>query len=504
MNKYENFTMRFSVSYLSIFVIIFIISNVFNLWGSYERKISEVKNEASNLSTALARQAEDTFISVDVTLNDIASNINTIGCLSCHVSELSKILNERHSRIAQISDIYLLDADGNVITSSKRNDANLELADEREFFTWQKNNVSSDIFIGKVILGKISQKFVVPVSLRLSDKNGNFRGVILATIDIEHFDKFYSYFNVLQDTVLSLLNTNGKAIYIFPNYENFINKDLSTGGIFASIAHSGNSGVGIWRTTLDRRIRIIGYSRVKRYPLVVSVGFDKIVVQKEWLKENLLTLSWNAIFIIFIIMIMINLLGKINKINKNNKEAEKMNIEITEKNRLLTELVYRDPLTKLYNRRKFDEFLDAYFSNGFVSDISLIMIDVDYFKHYNDHYGHILGDKCLQEISEEFLKIGLQNDALIARLGGEEFAIILPDTTEFVARHLGERIVSLIRNKGIPHVKSLLVSRVITVSVGVCTIRDARYRDLTRLKNGADEALYQAKNQGRNRCVYLA
>lgn len=160
-----------------------------------------------------------------------------------------------------------------------------------------------------------------------------------------------------------------------------------------------------------------------------------------------------------------------------------------------------DSLTGLLNRRFFDTALQTEFSRHkrTGSQLSLIMIDVDYFKKYNDYYGHLEGDDCLRKIARA-LKIAIERGTdLVARYGGEEFAVILPDTNCQGALVLSERIVRSVLELNLPHADSD-ISEWVTLSMGIASTADHVLADGSQLVELADQAMYRAKKNGRNRC----
>jgi diguanylate cyclase (GGDEF)-like protein len=163
-------------------------------------------------------------------------------------------------------------------------------------------------------------------------------------------------------------------------------------------------------------------------------------------------------------------------------------------------LAYLDGLTGVPNRRRLDEYLGDEFKRAIRSNtpLSIIMLDVDHFKQYNDTYNHSAGDFCLQRIANA-IKATLRRPAdLVARYGGEEFAIILPDTPVSAAIALAEDIRKQIENLAIPHETSEVTQHV-TASMGVAGVLPDTKISAGELLIQADTALYQAKKKGRNR-----
>lgn len=163
-----------------------------------------------------------------------------------------------------------------------------------------------------------------------------------------------------------------------------------------------------------------------------------------------------------------------------------------------------DSLTGLSNRRYFDETIknEFYRLKRSGASLSLIMIDVDHFKNFNDHYGHVAGDHCLIRIGTLLKTIVNRAPDVVARYGGEEFAVILPETESLGARLIANRIRLGVEELNIPHVLSDTADH-ITISCGVISIKPKELMSPIQVVSLADEALYRAKHQGRNQIVVL-
>lgn len=170
----------------------------------------------------------------------------------------------------------------------------------------------------------------------------------------------------------------------------------------------------------------------------------------------------------------------------------------------LEELASKDGLTGLANRRQFDEVLASEWQKAVeeCGAVSLLLLDVDHFKRFNDRYGHQAGDACLRKVGITLVECVRSGD-LVARYGGEEFAVILPSADEETARQIGERITETIRNLAIEHEGNEQAGGVVTISIG-CTSgiqSAAAVSDAAELIRQADAALYEAKRTGRNHIV---
>jgi diguanylate cyclase (GGDEF)-like protein len=160
-----------------------------------------------------------------------------------------------------------------------------------------------------------------------------------------------------------------------------------------------------------------------------------------------------------------------------------------------------DALTGLGNRGFFDVQLDAlwFSTRRHRQHISLLMMDVDYFKNYNDHYGHPKGDECLKVVATVLSKSITRALDMAFRYGGEEFCVLLPDTDSKSAETIAQRIIDSLAQVAMEHEKSLLPQKVVTISIGISTFLPDQESDSKDLVLAADQALYEAKSSGRAR-----
>lgn len=181
-------------------------------------------------------------------------------------------------------------------------------------------------------------------------------------------------------------------------------------------------------------------------------------------------------------------------------ELEELQAQLEEVNEQLMMLSITDGLTGLINRRHFDVLLAEEWKRAHRKgeSVSLLLMDVDHFKEYNDTYGHAVGDDCLKKIAYALSRIAMRDADKIARVGGEEFAMILPGTDIKGAAHVADRIRVYISELALPH-SSSTTSDIVTISIGVTCQVPGNANATRDLYIAADEALYTAKTSGRNR-----
>ena len=172
--------------------------------------------------------------------------------------------------------------------------------------------------------------------------------------------------------------------------------------------------------------------------------------------------------------------------------------------------IYYDGLTRIYNRRYFDENIEQIIKSSARSGdiLTLMILDIDFFKKYNDAYGHSEGDNCLKNIATALSGVMSREGDFVARYGGEEFAAVLPRTNEIGARAIAEKLLESVRKLQIPHEKSdvahcVSCANFVTISIGVTTINLQHKLNAVDCVKIADKALYMSKQNGRNQYTYI-
>ena len=183
-------------------------------------------------------------------------------------------------------------------------------------------------------------------------------------------------------------------------------------------------------------------------------------------------------------------------------ERKKTEQALQQARRELEELSFKDGLTGVANRRMLDTVLAREWESARRdrTPTSLLLLDIDHFKAFNDHYGHLAGDDCLKRVAQLLTRAGRRPRDLAARFGGEEFVLVLPDTDAAAAEHVARRVQTLLASENILHAASPMTD-VVTASIGVATIIPTALGDSDQLIARADSLLYQAKAAGRNRII---
>ncbi|MBN3068595.1 GGDEF domain-containing protein [Pectobacterium brasiliense] len=492
---------------LMIVFMLFIITTVVALNGwavfnSHQQLIDSTERNAKNLSLSLARHAEDTFLQVDILLQDLQERIEQDGQSPAQLNRLGDILKSRKTALPQLHGIFIYDNKGEwLVNSGVSKPANANNAD-REYFKYHQNNVSQTMHIGSVIQSRSTGDLIIPVSMRINKPDGSFDGVLLATLSLNYFKQYYGYYSLGNMDVLAILLSDGRILYGRPYDDSYINRNVSSGPLFSEYLKQSESGTATIVSTLDHIERIYGYTKLKRYPIVIAAGFDLGLVLNKWRSDSLVYGAITLILLFTITLLGLIVLRQIRINLKNQIDLTIVRDELTSVNHTLQTLALFDGLTGLANRRQFDMFLQQTLLHAAEKRqcIALIMIDVDAFKKYNDHYGHVAGDECLRKIGNLLSNMLRRNEDLVARYGGEEFAIIITDTDKQSAAALAQRALDLVREEKIPHETTLFPEKIVTISAGVYVFcADSPPPAASSVIDIADAALYRAKNGGKNR-----
>ncbi len=242
------------------------------------------------------------------------------------------------------------------------------------------------------------------------------------------------------------------------------------------------------------------YALFSGFLLIIAYEFNAVFITKipneALIASNFFLISTNVAGIIVNYIIELDTRKYFLLYRQLKKEKEFLSAD----NVKLEKLAYIDALTEVPNKRFLFKFIEHYREKK-EKTLSLLMIDVDFFKNFNDTYGHIAGDDCLKKIAKVLQREIRKERDIVARFGGEEFVILLNNTDKNGAMEIARRIKEKVKALKIPH-KSSLVSKFVTISIGGVSIENAHEENFVSLIKKADEALYMAKNLGRDKVYF--
>lgn len=491
---------RYAIRVLVLFCVLLVAAQAWSAWSARQSRLAEHAAATSNMAAALASQAESTIRIVDTVLAGMVERVEHDGMAPPEAERLRAQMRHMALQVKELHGLFIYGADGRSLATSLDGPAAGNNAD-REYFQHHLNDRSRNTYIGKPIRSRSSGVWVLPVSRRLDHPDGSFAGVVLGTIRIAYFAELYENFDVGKDGVVLLLRDDGTLIYRRPFHERLVGTDLSKGSSFRMARASGPAGTAMLRSDIDGVLRLYSYRKLDGLPLVVSTAQSRREILEEWRQSTLLMSGVTILVLLLLAGVGVRLVRQI--VIRDQLEAELRIAEehLRERNRELTDLAARDSLTGLANRRHFEETLRLEIKRAMRtgSPLSLVLLDVDFFKKYNDRYGHVAGDECLRQVAAALRDSLARPIDLAARYGGEEFAVVLPATGQVGARYIAERLRLAVMDLGIAHAGN--PPGVVTISAGVCTLHGTPDQDeeLEGFVGQADALLYRAKAEGRNR-----
>jgi diguanylate cyclase (GGDEF)-like protein len=382
-------------------------------------------------------------------------------------------------------EVLLLDANGAVIADSSTLYPTPRNFADRDYFQVHAKDALAGLFISRPfrIRCDCDQVWRMAFSRRVSGPNGEFAGVAVATMRLAYFDQLFSTLTIGNGSSVNLLSNKGILLAQQPLLESdMINKDLSARPNFKRMLREGDGSFQAI-SAITGKERLYTFTNVGELPLIVVVALSSEDVFAPWKRAALLTSGATGILCVGLLWLTWMLRRELRR----RYRAE----------RVLSELAATDALTGLPNRRILDERLRLEWDRAQRSTepLTLLMIDVDHFKAFNDRHGHQGGDEALRAVAQVIGNNIRRPADLAARYGGEEFAVVLPHTDAKGAWVIAEHIRSSVEH--LPRVAGS--ERSITVSIGMSTWGKRSRMSLEDLLLRADQALYEAKHRGRNR-----
>ena len=469
-------------------------------WSSWHVHLREAEVTTANMAQALAAQADTALKVADVVLESTVeraedADVKDRDGLRQHLMHLA-------AKAAEIHGLFVYDATGRWIATSLPTPQSGNNA-ERNYFMFHKTHRQRSTYISAPVRSKSTGLWIIPISRRLEHADGSFAGVALATLRLDSFERVYNNLNVGEKGTIFFALDNGTLIYRRPFLERQIGSDISSGAVLRTYRERGPAGTAMLMAKLDGVERLYSYRHLERFPVVVAAALSKDDIFARW-KSSSLQLAAGALGAIAALAWFFRML--IRQIAIRDALEAELRIatgELEKANAALESIASQDALTELANRRRFNDVLDHELKRSQRSDkpVSLILLDVDHFKKFNDIYGHVAGDDCLRKVARAVSAGANRTEDLAARYGGEEFAVVLPGTDGTGALCVAESIRKALLAMRIPHVHS--AEGIVTISLGIATAHPdpARMADKLELIRRADALLYRSKSAGRNRAT---
>ncbi len=353
---------------------------------------------------------------------------------------------------------------------------------DREYFNYHRLNADKRIHISQPYHSKVTHDRVIYLTKRLETADGAFAGVIGIQLKLAHYDHLYNELQLPPGGAVTVIRQDGQGVYRYPMTDSFFTQQVNSEAFARMLYQHGGRDVLV--SPFDHKRRIVGFKQSDFYPVMNIISVTEGSVLERW-TENSVNMLLLACFG-GVVLLMASLFTR--------RQLKHLSIALFDSS--------HDGLTSLYNRRSFDQRINEEWRRAIRKQrtLSLLFIDIDHFKNYNDFHGHRRGDTCLQKVADFLRQSALREGDFVARYGGEEFVVLISDTDAAEAVENADRLIRGVRNLAIPHPDSP-VAKFVTVSIGCASLIPTEDKKPTDLVEAADEALYKAKSQGRNRAV---
>ena len=450
-----------------------------------------------------------------------------------NVENVQGILSRFIEQNSNYQNMVLIALDGKVIASAKGR-AGIDLSDRKHFKDALLHNRFS---VGEYIIPRIgSKEAAFPFAIPVRNDAGKPIAILATIIKLNNFSHYLDISEVPDGSFVAITDFMGIRLFYYPknNDTNPLGEPIRRGNW--EIARTSNGPKIFIKPGSDGKNRVFAFEPVSLpesdmpYLYVWSGIPEKLILApaNTVMMKSLLLLA----VALFIALLVIHFIGKrailtplfnlvqlagqlskgnlaarcdscvtVREFNELSEEFNLMAENLQNTNKKIAELSLIDGLTKVANRRGLDKKLEDEWRRALRAHqpISLLMIDIDYFKNFNDTYGHLSGDDCLRSLGVDLKRVSHRAADYPARYGGEEFVLILPETDYQGASAIAEIIHANVAERNIPHETSE-TAQYLTVSIGLVTLLNASsVKSPIELIKLADEQLYKAKREGRNR-----
>lgn len=470
------------------------------IWSARADQLRDAGVGTANIARILASHAEAVINVADIVLDDVVELVERSGSGPLDRQRLREHLERTAAKANELHGLFVYDEHGNWLATSLGRVVNSNNSD-REYFTYHRTHTDQRIHIGTPVRSRSTGVWIIPVSRRLTHPDGSFAGVALATVRVDFFERLYAQLDVGKSGTILFARDDGRLYYRKPFNENYVGMDIASGPLVSFYRANGPVGTAMLTAKIDGVKRLYSYRHLANFPLIVAAALSEEEIYTDWQTSMLELVGGLLFFISMLVWLGNRLLRQLAIRERLEQQLHMAGEDLAQANMELSALALKDGLTQLANRRAFDAALAREHARARRKDtpLSLIILDVDWFKKFNDTYGHQAGDECLQKIAVILAENVTRQTDLAARYGGEEFVILLPDTDLEGAMVVAERIRGAVHGLGIAHAPG--TEGRVTISAGIASFvpRLAPGAPPAELIRDADTVLYESKQRGRNR-----
>jgi diguanylate cyclase (GGDEF)-like protein len=463
-----------------------------DLGSERQRTLDEVSRSAIHQSQLISDLFDDTFLSADYVLRDIAGHVSLALAHNTFPASVTSVLADKHQTVRGLLDLTLIDQHC-ILVANVTTPKVIGHKSRQRFCANASHPPGQTLYIQYMPAEKSANgKAVVLMSRVIASPQGVMQAAAMAVMELDFAQQWIQNLTVTGNDVQLIIDTDGIVLAHNPPLQEGMGQGPGQGqrlGQRTSIPQDPTAFSAIQKThsytaqsPSDKRERLYGMTRLEQFPFLTIVGYDKAHALDNWESRAWqFALGFTALAVLLLSLIRANL--------RAQGQASAMEV-----------LAHTDMLTSIPNRRQLFAFGEHEILRSVRHNkaLTVFMIDIDHFKKINDRWGHPCGDRVIRHTAQT-LRTMLRNVDICGRLGGEEFAAILPDTSAQSAYVIAERLRLAIEAADCVCSEDGQSIR-FTVSLGLAELLPSD-TDFDSILLRADQALYQAKEGGRNRTV---
>jgi len=476
---------------LALAVIIFL-----QLYQDRANARTQAQEAAVNLTSAIARDVSRHVDLFRFVLSSLRETVSSPDFQQVPAELRDMVLFSHTAAPKALGVLFVADEHGIITAESGGDDIKGQSRAWRSYFAYHRDHDDPALLISGPMISATTKDPVIVLSMRLNRPDGSFRGIVVASMLLTYFDGLLTDLKLEDGTTLTLVLDHGVILAQQPADPLVIGRDLRQDpNLRASI---GNPlSIYVEGGAPDGE-RLVVSTAVQDSTMRVNLAQPLALLYRHWWMKAW-TIGLTALILI------IGIISLILLVHRESQRRARAQLQLADANAQLERMATTDPLTGIANRRVFDDMLrrEQARSSRVPHDAAVLMIDIDLFKSFNDTYGHSAGDATLRSVALAITRTVTRGGDLAARIGGEEFAVLLTQTDLSGARTVAERIRETVAALGIRHSGS--PHGHVTVSIGLATTGlETIPASFNLILDSADEALYVAKDNGRNRVEVAA
>ena len=465
------------------------------LYYDYKTAFAEEERNLNDSARISDEHISETLRSIDILLESVSDEIKRRG--PADQEGIQEYMVARSQAFPEIRAVFATDVDGFIRITTKRELLFLNVSGRKYYTEAMENKVKQNLPHFELNRSKIDNSYILFVSRSIQSSASEWRGVVAASIDVTIFHKLLA--SILpngRDNAMFLMTKAGEIISKAPDPYKYLGMSMNVDGSHYRyhIAAGTQTTCRRLRYLTDKIDRLGCMRTTSNGNFIVNASDSAREILKYWyLKILVYVIAFFGLAVSFIVFARI-IISKNRLLIDATSAAELANQK-------LLQLSITDGLTDVHNRRHFDRMLASEWNRGVRArnPLSVVFLDIDLFKKYNDCYGHQAGDECLRTLARVLKNNIRRAGDVVARYGGEEFCLILPVTTAENAHRIAETIRMEIETLAVPHALSPFGH--LTASIGIATMIPVDNLTSKEIIGAADRALYRAKEQGRNRVI---